>query len=414
MKGTAEHLLIWGLSTCCFVVAPAATVDDFVARIYTNALGTLPYRLFIPTNYNPSLKYPVVLFMHGAGESGTDNRLQLTGQTGELVFVSATNQSRYPSFMVAPQCPVGGAWNDSIRRQQVFGLMNLLLSQYGIDSNRLYVTGLSLGGYGTWDQITQFTNMYAAAIPMSSGGNTALASRIVHVPIWNFHAANDSVVNVSGSRTMISALRIAGGNPIYTEYASGGHGIWTPAYNTPVLMDWVYSQSRGTTSTNEPLLAINSPTADAIRRTGVTNLNLAGTAGAMGQAVTAVAWTNFASNLTGVTAGSNLWSVTNIPLQANKTNKIAVVATTTSWVPANGGTTTFNDTLIVIQSPIRATLKLQGAVIVLDWTGGGPPYRVQQATNLAVGDWTDYLPNTTPPIQLPQTGPAGFYRIVGE
>jgi predicted peptidase len=101
MNGTFKYLFIWGLSTCCFIAAPAATVDDLVPGVYTNAQGRLPYRLFIPTNYNPSLKYPIVLFMHGSGESGTDNRLQLTVHTGVLVFASATNQSRYPSFLVA-------------------------------------------------------------------------------------------------------------------------------------------------------------------------------------------------------------------------------------------------------------------------------------------------------------------------
>lgn len=414
MQGTVRHLLIWGLFTCSSIVAPAATVDDFVPRIYTNAQGTLPYRLFVPTNYNPSLNYPVVLFLHGAGERGSDNRLQLTGQTGQMIFVSATNQSKYPSFMVAPQCPTSGFWPDSIRRQQVHGLMNLLLSQYGIDTNRLYVTGLSMGGYGAWDQITEFTNMYAAAIPMSGGGYTALASRIVNMPIWNFHAANDSVVGVSESRLMISSVRKAGGNPIYTEYAGGDHVIWTPAYNTPVLMDWVYAQRRGVASTNEPLLTITSPTADVIWRTGGTNLNPTGTAGALGQAVTAVSWTNFANNVKGVAAGSNLWSVTGIPLDANKTNIVAVVATTTSWVPAYGGRTTFNDTLIVIQSPLRATLTFQGANALLNWTGGGPPYGVQRATDLAAADWTDLLPNATPPVTLPLTGQAGFYRIVGQ
>lgn len=407
-------LVVVGLFAACSGTAYAVSVDDFVARWFTNAQGVLPYRLFIPTNYTSAERFPLVLFLHGAGERGSDNWYQLVGQTGSLVFASETNQMEHPSFMVAPQCPTSGVWDDSIRRQQVLGLMNLLLSQYGIDTNRLYITGLSMGGYGTWDQITQFTNMYAAAIPMSSGGNTALASRIVNMPIWNFHAANDTVVDVSGSRVMISAVRRAGGNPIYTEYASGGHAIWTPAYNTPILMDWVYSQKRGVASTNEPLLTITSPTADAIWRTGVTNLNPAGTAGALGQAVTAVSWTNFANNVKGVAAGSNLWSVTGIQLQANKTNIVAVVATTTSWVPAYGGRTTFNDTLIVIQSPIRAMLTLQGMEAILDWTGGGPPYRVQRATDLAAGDWTDYLTDATPPMRLPLTGPAEFYRIVGQ
>jgi len=159
----------------------------------------------------------VVLFLHGAGESGTDNRLQLTGQTGELVFASETNQLKYPSFMVAPQCLLNGAWADSIRRAQVLGLMKALQSEFNIDSNRLYITGLSLGGIGSWDYISQSPGMYAAAIPMSGNGDTSRAASISQVPIWDFHAANDGTVNVSGSRTMIGAIRRAGGNPIYNR-----------------------------------------------------------------------------------------------------------------------------------------------------------------------------------------------------
>ncbi len=141
---------------------------------------------------------------------------------------------------------------------------------------------------------------------------------------------------------------------------------------------------------------------------------LAGSAAALGQSVTGVFWTNFANNAKGVASGTNIWNVTNIPLVANRTNVVAVVATTTSWVPAYGGNTTFDDTLTVVCYPIRATLVLQGAEAILNWTGGGPPYRVQRATDLAVGDWTDYLTDTTPPVTLSLAGQAGFYRILGQ
>ena len=141
----------------------------------------------------------------------------------------------------------------------------------------------------------------------------------------------------------------------------------------------------------------------AVLPTGATNLNLAGSAAALGRDVIRVTWTNFANNAKGVASGTNVWSVTNIPLVANKTNVVVVVGTTTSWAPAFGGNTTFNDTLTVIQSPIRATLTLQGTEAILNWTGGGPPYRVQRATDLAAGDWTDFLTNATPPVTLPLT-----------
>jgi len=108
--------------------------------------------------------------------------------------------------------------------------------------------------------------------------------------------------------------------------------------------------------------------------------------------------------------------VTNVPLVANKTNIVVVVGTTTSWAPAYRGNTTFNDALIVIQSPIQASLTLQATGALLNWTGGGPPYCVQRATDLAVGDWTDFLPDAMPPVTLPLplAGEAGFHRIVGQ
>lgn len=181
----------------------------------------------------------------------------------------------------------------------------------------------------------------------------------------------------------------------------------------PVYEDWLLAQRRGTPCTNAPLLSITNLAGQATLPTGATSLNLAGSAGGLDCPVTQVSWTNFANNAKGIATGTSLWSTASIPLLANKTNIICVVGTTTSWAPAYGGNTTFNDTLTVIQSPIRATLTLQGTDAILNWTGGGPPYAVQRATDLNLGDWTDYLPDATSPVALPLTIQSGFYRIVG-
>ena len=191
------------------------------------------------------------------------------------------------------------------------------------------------------------------------------------------------------------------------------YGIGTGASN-PAFVAWLLAQRRGVASTNEPLLSIAAPTPEAALTTGATNLSLSGAAAALGRAVIRVTWTNYANNATGVASGTNDWSVTNIPLVAGRTNVVVVVGTTTSWAAAFGGNTTFNDALTVIQSPIRAMLTLQETNALLSWTGGGPPYHVQRATDLIVGDWTDFLPDATPPVSLPLDGPAGFYRIVGQ
>jgi hypothetical protein len=134
----------------------------------------------------------------------------------------------------------------------------------------------------------------------------------------------------------------------------------------------------------------------------------------LGQAIPRVYWTNLANRTGGNAVGTNAWRVTGIPLVANKTHLIIVTATTTSWAPAYGGNTTFNDTLTVIHSPLRATLTFQAPGATLTWTGGGPPYTVQRATDLAAGGWADVLTNAVPPVPLPLDGTAAFYRLVGQ
>ena len=198
---TLVLFLVIGIGVLLPPPATAVTVDNFVARTYTNSSGVLPYRLFIPTNYTPSVKYPLVLFLHGSGERGSDNRLQLTGQTAPLVFADTPNQTKHPSFMVAPQCPLDGAWNDSIREGQVLEMMNALMAQYSIEADRVYVTGLSMGGFGTWDYITLYPQMYAAAVPISSYyWNLSLAAVAGQTPIWNFCGALDSYASSSVRR----------------------------------------------------------------------------------------------------------------------------------------------------------------------------------------------------------------------
>ncbi len=355
--------VLFALASLCLSwsgTARAVSVDDFVPRRYTNSTGVLLYRLFIPTNYTAAQRFPLVLFMHGAGERGNDNRNQLVGQTGELVFASETNQLKYPSFMVAPQCPSDASWTDTNIRLRVLGLMTALQAEFSIDADRLYVTGLSLGGFGTWDYIGRYPGMYAAAIPMSGADTTGPAnSSRVKIPIWNFHAANDDTVNVSGSRTIIDSLRRSGGNPIYTEYAAGGHVIWTPAYHTPILMDWVYSQRRGAPVTLPPLLTINAPTAESIYAAADSVLNLSGTAndGAVGP--TNVTWASYRTSATSVLNGSangtTNWSITNLTLFPTYTNVIVVKGSGTSWSTSLRGNTTFNKTLKIIFPPFITT-----------------------------------------------------------
>jgi hypothetical protein len=143
-------------------------------------------------------------------------------------------------------------------------------------------------------------------------------------------------------------------------------------------------------------------------------VSLAGQAEALGQPVTSVTWTNLWSGPTGSAQGTNDWSVNNIPLRADQTNIVLVTATTTSWSAGYRGNTTFNDTLSIVCSPIRATLALQGPGVILSWTNGVPPFAVQGATDLGRGDWTELLTDASPPLTFPLDGEVRFYRVLGQ
>lgn len=404
------------------VTSRIAQVSVAGGWVFTNAQGVqLPYRLFVPPAYDPGTRYPLVLFWHGSSRCGTDNTNQLYDY-GQYSFLTASNLAKWPCFYLSPQWP-----SSTLDRSGDLGvadcatnLLSYLETQYSIDPNRIYVTGLSMGAFTTWVMLARYPQLMAAVVPMAGQWyyytNIQDYARSLGVPVWNFHASDDANVAVSGSDVAVAFLRGAGGSPIYTRYGSGAHGIWQVAYSTPGLVDWVMAQRRGVATTNEPLLSITSPTPETVYRTGMTNLRLAGWAGALGQRVSLISWANTANRASGSAVGTNAWNVASIPLVPNRTNLLIVTATTTSWSSAYGGNTTFNDTLTVIQAPLQAALTIQPTNALLNWTGGASPYRVQWTTNLAAGDWSDLLNNATPPVTLPlpPAGQAGFYRILGQ
>jgi len=306
------------------------------------------------------------------------------------------------------------SWTD-LYLHQASALLNQFVAQFSVDTNRIVVAGASEGEHAAWDVIGLRPGFFCAAGLAAGWQGNASVSSVKGVPVWAWCATDDDAGQLGNTRSFVLSLRRAGGNLPYTEYNTGGNiGGIIMRLTTPALVDWFLAQRRGVIPTSEPLLSITSPTSQALLPTGATNISLAGTAAALGQAVTKVAWQNMANNLTGTASSTSAWSVASIPLVSNHTNVISVAATTTSWAAGNGGNTTFNGTLIVIQAPIRATLALQVTNALLNWTGGGAPCRIQRASSLAAGDWTDYLPNATPPVKLRLDGQAGFYRIAGQ
>lgn len=221
------------------------------AREYEGPGGKLLYRLYRPKT---SDRVPLVLFLHGAGERGDDNAAQL--RHGVKQFLA--QQEKYPCVVVAPQCPKGKKWNEvdwhaashltpekpSDPFASLIPLLEALQKELPVDPKRLYVTGLSMGGYGTWDLITRLPDTFAAAAPVCGGGDETKAAAIAKVPQWIFHGGADKVVKPERSRHMVEALQKAGAEPKYTEYPGVGHNSWDKAYADPELWAWMFAQRR--------------------------------------------------------------------------------------------------------------------------------------------------------------------------
>ncbi len=222
---------------------------------------TLNYRLLKPAGFKSDKKYPLVIFLHGAGERGDDNAAQLKHCMAELC--TPERREKYPCYVLAPQCPEGQKWADidwsadqpaypeNISRSLglTMQVVDSMLADSAIDSNRVYVCGLSMGGYGTWDALSRRPSFFAAAIPICGGGNADSVAAFKDVPLWCFHGTDDQAVKVEKSRVMIEALKAAGGAPRYTEYPGVGHDSWTQTFANNETFQWLFAQQRDETST---------------------------------------------------------------------------------------------------------------------------------------------------------------------
>ena len=224
----------------------------------------LPYRVYFPTGYDAADEktYPILFFLHGHGECGTDNALQIRvlGKENRLIDMV---MERDDCIIVAPQCPcnvkyewvpLNHAWATGSRElteEPTIGLaaateiLKMFLASGKIDLSRVYAAGISMGGYGTWELITRNSELFAAAIPVCGSGIPSLAHRLTDIAIWAFHGALDPTVPVSGSRDMVAAIEAAGGTKIrYNEFPRTWHDAWIPAYKTEGLVDWLFAQKR--------------------------------------------------------------------------------------------------------------------------------------------------------------------------
>lgn len=251
----ALQIPVLGLVLGCGVVsgpAPAqqrlALTDILAAKVHASEKhGGLPYRWFAPKGASKpgGSKYPLVLFLHGAGERGDDNRAQL--RHGVADFVAAANQTRRPCFVLAPQCPRRVWWND--RYPALIELTRKLIAEHPVDPDRVYITGLSMGGYATWHALAHDPDLFAAAIPICGGGSGDIPKLLAkqeldRTAIWVFHGGADRTVPLAKSEAMVAVLKKLGKEPKFTVYQGVGHNSWSRTYADPEVHEWLFAQRR--------------------------------------------------------------------------------------------------------------------------------------------------------------------------
>lgn len=200
---------------------------------------TLEYWLHLPENYDPDSgsKFPVILFLHGSGERGSD----LSAVKVHGVPHIADQDPSFPFIAISPQCPDHSDWN--AEKDGVIAVLDEVMEAYHTDPARVYLTGLSMGGYGAWQLAAEHPGRFAAVIPVCGGGNPNHAAALTETPIWAFHGAKDDIVPLSESEMMVEAIQAAGGDVKLTVYPEANHDSWTETYDNRDVYDWLLAHS---------------------------------------------------------------------------------------------------------------------------------------------------------------------------
>lgn len=234
-----------------------AQPSRFSREKYIGNGDTLQYRMLFP-DADRMRKYPLVIFLHGSGERGSDNDAQL--KWGVMNFATDQNMIAHPAIVIAPQCPERQQWSSLTSNPErtrmtlnaepsrsmhlLIALIHELETKMPIDTNRIYITGLSMGGYGTYDALERYPHLFAAAVPVCGAGDTSRAASIAHIPMWIYLGAEDPAVNPLNGLAMLEALTHAGAHPGFTQYPEVGHFSWLGAYSDPLMMEWLFRQHK--------------------------------------------------------------------------------------------------------------------------------------------------------------------------
>ena len=247
------------------VLIGSATIfsQEFKEELLVHQNDTLPYRILLPKNYNSQKSYPLLIFLHGAGERGNDNKSQLVH--GSFLFKFKDFRKNHPAIVVFPQCPEKSSWANVKRNYEMSAgqkfdffkkisenrqlimvekLLDLIQKKYDIDETRRYVGGLSMGGMGTFELVARNPDYFAAAFPICGGGNPHWSNLLKRSPFWIFHGEDDGVVSVDFSRKMYEALSKEKASVRLTIYPKVNHNSWDNSFAEPDLMHWLFSNKR--------------------------------------------------------------------------------------------------------------------------------------------------------------------------
>ncbi|MEM8946902.1 MAG: alpha/beta hydrolase-fold protein [Planctomycetota bacterium] len=281
MQSTLTRLALTNVFLCCAVAASQARTWQ---EGLEGEIDGMSYRYYLPADYDSSKQYPLVLFLHGSGESGTDNDRQVRVHIGGLIDKT---ESEYPAVLVAPQLPQSNGWSPFQEIDNTAEMLNSLLSTLSVDTDRLYLTGLSMGGFGSMEYVQRYNAegvsplKFAAVAPLSGAfidtSRPGVPESLRDTPIWLAHGSSDTVVSANTSRntyriltgqaldapitftdTLLGGPTALSGNTRYTELTGRGHNIWSPIYTDDTFYDWMFAQSIAVPEPHTALLALTA------------------------------------------------------------------------------------------------------------------------------------------------------------
>lgn len=254
-----------GLLIVFFTNAQTQDMSLYQKQWFIQYGDTLPYRILLPENYDAAKTYPLIIFLHGRGESGNDNEKQLTH--GAKLFLRDSIRKKYPAIVVFPQCSATNYWSNvqavangtknskrdfyfvangepTDQLRLVMGLVNNVMKRYPVQKKQVYVMGLSMGGMGTFELVRRMPKTFAAAVAICGGAHPSTAKQIAKTKWWIFHGGKDDVVLPQYSVNMVEALKKTKASVKFTLYPNANHNSWDPAFAEPELLHWLFQQQK--------------------------------------------------------------------------------------------------------------------------------------------------------------------------